>query len=113
MQYLTKPQQNLERDIRQTGEQLDEEIRLCPTTADSTQRQVYNATCVDVAEKRARQKRIAIVENYLSNVHQVWPEYLKDVHGILDSSRHGMWQVVLRLAVDGAAITEMAAGFAR
>ncbi len=111
--FLAKLRQQLEQEIQEAGETIDKAIQECPTVADSQGRQVYDPRCVEAAEHRGHQRRIAVVEDYLSRVQQTWIEYKTEVAKALAATQTGKWQLVLRVAVDAATITQSAAQFAR
>ncbi len=110
---LGKPQTELEQRVFAAGEQLDKELRDCPKVVNEKAERVYDPTCVEAAEERARRSRIAAVDHYLSTIHRIWPTYVDSTRRIVSQTREGKWGIVLRVATDVARITETAAEFGR
>jgi hypothetical protein len=113
VKLLGRLRQKLESDIRAIGETVDDEIRACPKGNNAQGQAVYDSTCVAQAEHRGYKRRVAVVEDYLSNIHQVWPQYIAEAQRIVGEARRGKWQVVLRVAIDVAIVTELAGQFTR
>ncbi|MBI5474136.1 MAG: hypothetical protein HY961_17510 [Ignavibacteriae bacterium] len=113
LKFLEKLRRELENGIQDAGEAIDRAIKECPTVADSQGRQVYDPHCVELAEQRGHERRVAVVEDYLSRVHEVWSDYKSATAKQLTSLKKGKWQLVLRFAVDAASIGEIAGQFAR
>jgi len=105
--------QQLETQIRQIGEQIDRRIRSCRTIPNDDGKEVYDPVCVDTVERWGKAQRVAAVHNFLAEVQTVWRPYLEAIQSIFNSVEHGKWQVVLRVAADGALITSTAAQYVR
>ncbi len=106
-------QRKLEEDILAAGEQIDREIRNCPKTRNGNEMEVYQAACVEEAERRGRLRRVAAVDDYLSYVKEAWPGYLHEINAMLAASKQAAWLLVLQVARNAATITETAAQFAK
>lgn len=113
MKSFGKVQRKLEGDILAAGERIDREIRNCPKVRNIDGKEVYQSACVEEAERRGRLQRIAAIDDYLSHVKEQQPAYMREVNAILAASDKNVWLLILHVARERAAMTEMAAQFAR
>lgn len=109
--YLAHHLTKLERDILAAGEQIDKEIRACPKVMNEKGQSVYDATCVEAAERRGQRRRVAVVDYYLSSIQILWPEFTAEIRKL--AAQTGNWQIALGTAITIARITETAAQYAR
>lgn len=106
-------QRQFENALLAVGEQIDREIRDCPKVRNAEGKEIYQAVCVEEAERRGRLRRVAAVDDYLAQVKDGWPRYLREINAILTASNQRAWLLVLEVARNAAFITENAAQFAR